>query len=75
MNSIWSVLLKYLNIKKKNVGNYMNGYLNNMRKQIIVLGKSWNDIDEYEYHMASFINVFGDKSEGWNRDLHKWLFE
>jgi hypothetical protein len=48
-----------------------------MRKQIIVLGESWGDYDDdgYSYHMKSFIDVFGDKSEGWNRDLHKWLFE
>jgi hypothetical protein len=25
--------------------------------------------------MKSFIEVFGDESEGWNRNLHKWLFE
>ena len=56
-------------------GHLMGGCMSNIKNEIIVLGKSWNGIDKYEYHMASFIGVFGDKSEGWNRDLHKWLFE
>lgn len=58
-------------------GYLMSGCMSNMRKQIIVLCESWGDYDDdgYHYHMKSFIEVFGDESEGWNRNLHKWLFE
>jgi hypothetical protein len=49
--------------------------MSKMRRQILVLSKSWGDYDGYHYHMESFIEVFGDESEGWNRNLHKWLFE
>jgi hypothetical protein len=56
-------------------GYLMSGCMSKMRRQILVLSKSWGDYDGYHYHMESFIEVFGDESEGWNRNLHKWLFE
>jgi hypothetical protein len=59
------------------MGSYKDGYLNSMRNETIFFIKSWGDYDDdgYHYHMKSFIEVFGDESEGWNRNLHKWLFE
>jgi hypothetical protein len=55
-------------------GHLMDGCMTKMRRQILIIGRSWGE-DEYAYHMKSFIQVFGDTSEGWKRNLHKWLFE
>ena len=56
------------------MGSYKDGYLNNMKKQTIVFDLNWGEVGG-RYHMKSFIQVFGDTSEGWKRNLHKWLFE
>jgi hypothetical protein len=75
MSIIWLVLLVFLVIKVKGGTEiYINGYLNNMRRQTIVFDKSWGE-DEYAYHMKSFVDLFKIQDSAYYGKLHRWLFE
>jgi hypothetical protein len=54
---------------------YINGYLNNMKRETIIFDGSWGVRSFCNYDMIGFIEIFKNKDISYFGNLHRWLFE